>query len=65
MPMFQVHASSQFKIIEIVSEVQHNASNHCIIPTLDLDEIRIEDKKTRANFPHLGCIGLLRGGVNQ
>jgi hypothetical protein len=56
MPMFQLHASSQFKIIEMVSEVQQNAYDHCIIPTLDPHEIRIEAKKTRANFLHLGCI---------
>jgi hypothetical protein len=47
MPMFQLRASSQFKIIEIVSEVQQNAFDHCIIPILDLDEIRIEGKKAR------------------
>ena len=54
-PMFQLRASSQFKIIETVSEVQHNASDHCIITTLDPNEIRIESKKERVNFICIRC----------
>jgi len=54
--MVQIYAYSQFKIIEMVYEVQKNDFDHYIIPTLYLDEIKIEVKKFKENFLHLGYI---------